>query len=375
MDGSKLSADTPYTLSWCSQSSILTLIDQRALPGEVRFEKCRTPEEVAENITVMTVRGAPAIGATGAFGMVLAAQKSSATEIPDFLNGLGEAKLLLDAARPTAVNLEWATGRLLKLAKSMAEKNRSISEIKSQLETEAQQLFDEDIVINKRMAKHGATVVRQGANILHHCNTGSLATVHYGTAIGVIYECHNQGKGIHVWVDETRPRLQGARLTAWELMQAGVPMHLIADNAAGSLMRAGKVDVILFGADRVAANGDVANKIGTYQISVLGRENGVAVYAVVPTSTIDLNISTGDEIPIEERSAEEVVCIGNRPIAPEGVRVFNPAFDVTPNKYLTGIITEEGICYPPFEMSLRAAKIRAEERISLEQKLRAEKGE
>ncbi len=204
------------------------------------------------------------------------------------------------------------------------------------------------------MAKFGAEIVPENANILHHCNTGSLATVAIGTALGVIYECHQQNKNIHVWVDETRPRLQGARLTAWELMREGVPLHLIADNAAGHLMMTGKVDLVLFGADRVAANGDVANKIGTYKLAVVAAENKIPVYAVVPTSTIDFSFATGETIPIEERCEEEVANVGTQRIAPENCPVYNPAFDVTPHKYLTGIITEKGICYPPFDKSLRA---------------------
>jgi methylthioribose-1-phosphate isomerase len=220
------------------------------------------------------------------------------------------------------------------------------------------------------MGRHGATVVPENARILHHCNTGALATVDVGTALGVIYTCHEQGKNPFVWVDETRPRLQGARLTAWELMQAGVPLRLIADSAAASLMRRGKVDIVLFGADRVAANGDTVNKIGTYSVSVNAHETGVPVYAVVPTSTIDLTLSTGDEIPIEERGAQEVAKFGASlkgggiATAPEGCDVYNPAFDCTPYKYLNGIITEEGICYPPFSKSLAAAKARAEARIT-----------
>lgn len=227
----------------------------------------------------------------------------------------------------------------------------------------AQALAEEDVDINRRLSEFGAEIVKPGANILHHCNTGALATVDIGTAIGVIYEAHKQGKNIHVWVDETRPRLQGARLTAWELMREGVPMHLIADNAAGYLMLSGKVDVVLFGADRVAANGDVVNKIGTYKISVVAKENKVPVYACVPTSTIDLTFTDGKTIPIEERNAEEVTMVGDVRIAPENCPVFNPAFDVTPGEYLTGIITEEGICYPPFEVSLAKAKAAAEKRM------------
>jgi methylthioribose-1-phosphate isomerase len=219
------------------------------------------------------------------------------------------------------------------------------------------------VAINRRMGANGAAVVPQGANILHHCNTGSLAAVDYGTALGVVRAAWEQGNPIHVWVDETRPRLQGARLTAWELMQDGIPMHLIADNAAGHLMRTGQVDVVLFGADRIAANGDAANKIGSYKLGVLARENGIPCFCVAPTSTVDLNTPTGDDIPIEERSWEEVAVIDGVQIAPDGVPVYNPAFDVTPHRYLTGIVTEEGICYPPFDVSLRQAKAAADARI------------
>jgi methylthioribose-1-phosphate isomerase len=212
------------------------------------------------------------------------------------------------------------------------------------------------------MGAYGAEVVPQDAQILHHCNTGSLATVDYGTALGVVRAAVAQGKRVHVWVDETRPRLQGARLTAWELLRDGIPMTLIADNAAGMLMRLGKVDLVLFGADRVAANGDVANKVGSYKLAVLARENGIPCYSVVPTSTVDLTLSHGDLIPIEERGDDEVTGFGGQRVAPEGVPVYNPAFDVTPHRYLTGIITEEGICYPPYAISLARARAAAEAR-------------
>lgn len=337
------------------------MIDQRLLPGEFVIAEFGTVEGVATSIRDMYVRGAPAIGATAAYGMALAAYNSPAQDRDGLLSDLRAAKETLDAARPTAVNLAWATARLLDLAEHTVLPN--VDDMRSALLAEAEALADEDVEINRRMGYHGAEIVPDGANILHHCNTGSLATVDFGTALGVIYACQEQGKSIHVWVDETRPRLQGARLTAWELMRAGVPMHLIADNAAGHLMRAGKVDVVLYGADRVAANGDVANKIGTYKVSVVARENGIPVYSVAPTSTVDLMLASGDEIPIEERGAEEVTHVGGTQIAPDGTPVYNPAFDVTPHRYITGIITEEGICYPPFEVSLRRAKGAAEARI------------
>ena len=349
------------TVFW--QDGHVQLIDQRLLPARTVVASFGTVEEVAFAIRDMVVRGAPAIGATGAYGMVVAAQASRAGDGAGLLADLVAAKAVLDAARPTAVNLSWATARLLAVAQDALAAGADVAAVRARLLAEAEALADEDVAINRRMGFHGAEVIPNGANILHHCNTGTLATVDFGTALGVVYACQEQGKSVHVWVDETRPRLQGARLTAWELLRAEVPMHLIADNAAGHLMRTGQVDVVIFGADRVAANGDVANKIGTYQVAVVARENGIPVYAVVPTSTIDLSLPDGDHIPIEERDAHEVTHIGDTLIAPEGVPVYNPAFDVTPHRYLTGIITEEGICYPPFHLSLRRVKEAAEARI------------
>ena len=340
------------TVYW--QDGQVKMIDQRLLPAEEVIAAFDTVADVARSISEMYVRGAPAIGATAAYGMALAARISPATDRKSLLNDLRRAKQTLDAARPTAVNLSWATRRLLTVAEQ-SDSGLDADGLRRALLAEAEALADEDVEINRRMGFNGAAVVPDGANLLHHCNTGSLATVDFGTALGVIYACQEQGKEIHVWVDETRPRLQGARLTAWELMRAEVPMHLIADNAAGHLMRTGQVDIVVFGADRVAANGDVANKIGTYKVAVVARENGVPVYCVAPTSTVDLALSDGDQIPIEERGAEEVAQIGARPIAPVNVPVYNPAFDITPHRYLTGIVTEEGICYPPFGQSLRAA--------------------
>uniref|UniRef100_A0A7C1FVN0 Methylthioribose-1-phosphate isomerase n=1 Tax=Caldilinea aerophila TaxID=133453 RepID=A0A7C1FVN0_9CHLR len=342
------------------QDQKVMLIDQRLLPGQFVVAAFDTVEAVAGAIRNMVVRGAPAIGATGAYGMALAAFHSRATDRAALLEDLHRAKATLDAARPTAVNLSWATDRMLACAESAQA--ATVEELRYVLLAEANAIADEDVEINRRLGFHGAALIKDGANLLHHCNTGSLATVGFGTALGVIYACAEQGKRVHVWVDETRPRLQGARLTAWELMRAEIPMHLIADNAAGHLMRTGQVDAVLFGADRVAANGDVANKIGTYKLAVVARENGIPVYAAVPTSTIDLNLTSGDEIPIEERSAEEVTHIDGVAIAPAGVPVYNPAFDVTPHRYITAIITEEGVCYPPFDLSLRRAKESAEAR-------------
>jgi methylthioribose-1-phosphate isomerase len=329
------------------------MIDQRLLPGTFQIAEFTDYHEVARAIKEMYIRGAPAIGAAAGFGMALAAFQSGATERVALLRDLEAAGDVLRQARPTAVNLFWAVDRLLRVA---GEKNLAgVADIRDAMLADAQTLADEDVEINKRMAAHGAAMVKDGDSILHHCNTGALATVDYGTALGVIRMAHEQGKKIHVFVDETRPRLQGARLTAWELQQLGVDFTLIADNAAGHYMRTGQVDICFVGSDRTAANGDVANKIGTYKLGVVAKENGIPFYPVVPTSTIDLNCPTGDDIPIEERDPEEVVGLtrGGMPIAPAGIKVGNPAFDVTPARYVTGIVTENGVAYPPFDLSLK----------------------
>jgi methylthioribose-1-phosphate isomerase len=327
------------------------MIDQRLLPAEFRLVEYDDYHDVAQAIRTMVIRGAPAIGAAAGFGMALAARQSRSWGRDELLADLRAAGDVLCAARPTAVNLSWAVARLLRRAESEPDP----AAIPGALLAEAQALADEDVEINKRLGAHGAALIRDGDTILHHCNTGALATVDYGTALGVIRAAHGQGKQIHVLVDETRPRLQGARLTAWELQQAGIPFTLIADNAAGHFMRIGKVSIVLVGSDRTAANGDVANKIGTYKLAVVAQANGIPFYPCVPTSTVDLSLPTGDDIPIEEREADEITGITyqGRPAAPEGIRVANPAFDVTPHRYVTGIVTENGIAYPPFDVSLR----------------------
>ncbi|MEA3460100.1 MAG: S-methyl-5-thioribose-1-phosphate isomerase, partial [Chloroflexota bacterium] len=330
---------------------VVRMIDQRRLPSELVVAEFTDYREVARAIREMLIRGAPAIGAAAAFGLALAARQSRATTREGLLADLEEAAEVLRATRPTAVNLPWAIERMLARARDAG--HAAVGEVVKALKKEAQRIADEDVETNRRMGAYGAELIADGDNILTHCNTGALATVDYGTALGVIWTAHEQGKRIHVWVDETRPRLQGARLTAWELMQEGIPMTLIADNAAGHLMRTGRVDIVIVGADRVAANGDVANKIGTYKLAVLAKENGIPFYSVAPTSTIDLSIASGDEIPIEERDPAEVTNVGGVRIAPEGVRVYNPAFDVTPHRYITGIVTEKGIVYPPFRRDLR----------------------
>ncbi len=329
------------------------MIDQRRLPWELAFTEYDDHHQVAAAIREMVVRGAPAIGAAAGFGMALAALRFNGASRAEIDRHLAEAGETLKAARPTAVNLAWAVDRMLGVA---ANPNlRTVEAVQQALLGEAQRIADEDVAINRRMAEHGATLIRNGDTILHHCNTGSLATVEWGTALGVIRTAHEQGKRIHVLLDETRPRLQGARLSAWELKQAGIPFDIIADNAAGYFMRRGEVDIVLVGSDRTAANGDVANKIGTYQVAVLAQENGIPFYPVVPTSTIDLSLASGDLIPIEERDPAEVRAPFGLPIVPEDYPARNPAFDVTPHRYVTGIVTENGIAYPPFTISLRRA--------------------
>lgn len=336
------------TVEWDKGS--VKMIDQRLLPTEYKVVTFTDVEGVATSIREMYVRGAPAIGATAAFGMALAAQTSSATDVSSLFSDLDAAAEILRKTRPTAVNLFWAIDRMQRCARD--PDLGSAHAIRNALVQEAQAIADQDVAINRQMGDYGQQVIQEGDNILTHCNAGALATVDYGTVLGVVRSAVEHGKQIHVWVDETRPRLQGARLTAWELMRDQIPCTLIADNAAGQLMRTGRVDVVLFGADRVAANGDVANKIGSYKLAVVARENGIPCFCVSPTSTIDMNLANGDLIPIEERNPEEVTVIRGQRIAPEGVQVANIAFDVTPRRYLTGIITERGIAYPPFDVSL-----------------------
>lgn len=331
------------------QAGVVKMIDQRLLPHRFEIVECREHLAVARAIKDMTVRGAPAIGAAAAFGLALAARESRASTREQLLRDLDIAEQALRATRPTAVNLGWALDRMLKKAHSL---NLPAEDLRAELEAEAQRIADEDVEMNRAMARHGAGLIQEGDTILTHCNAGALATVDIGTALGVIIEAHRQGKDIHVLVDETRPRLQGARLTAWELTQAGVPMTLIADNAAGYFMRKGRVQRVIVGADRVAANGDVANKVGTYKLAVVAKENGVPFYSAMPTSTIDMSLPEGDAIPIEERDTREVTDIEGVRIAPEGVRVSNPAFDITPHRYVAALITNRGVVYPPFDRNL-----------------------
>ena len=340
------------TVFWEDQQ--LKMIDQRILPGRFEIVSFQDHVAVARAIKDMVVRGAPAIGAAAAYGLALAGFESTAESSSGLLNDLQAASTTLKAARPTAVNLAWAVDRILWIAeKTHAERNAD--ELRQLVLEAAQRIADEDVEINKRMAEHGAALIQDGDTIIHHCNTGALATVDWGTALGVIRTAHEQGKKIHVLVDETRPRLQGARLTAWELDQYGVPYEIISDNMAGHFLKAGKAQKVLFGADRVAANGDVANKIGTYMLSLAAHDNGVPAYAVVPTSTVDLSLEHGDLIPIEERDPQEVLGIqfeGER-VAPVEAEARNIAFDVTPNRLITGIVTEKGVVYPPYDVNLK----------------------
>ncbi len=300
--------------------------------------------EVAEAIKNMTVRGAPAIGVTAAFGLALAACESEARDVAGLLVDIEAAAAILRSTRPTAVNLAWALERELRVIRDELDV-KDPDGLRALALEEAQRIADEDVEINKRMGEHGAALIDDGDTIIHHCNTGALAVVDWGTALGVIRSAHEQGKHVHVLVDETRPRLQGARLTAWELQQYGIPFEIISDNMAGYFLHSGQAQKVLFGADRIAANGDVANKIGTYMLALAAHDNDIPVYSVAPTSTIDLSLPDGSLIPIEERDPDEVLGIqfhGER-VAPQGARARNPAFDVTPNRLITAIVTENGI--------------------------------
>jgi methylthioribose-1-phosphate isomerase len=341
------------TVTWDYTHQQVKMIDQRLLPGEFREVSFMSYEQVADAIQTMVVRGAPAIGASAAFGMALAAQSAFASDIKEMQAELAIAAETLRAARPTAVNLTWAIDRMMRAAND--PETDDVRTLQSAMLELAQKIADEDVEINKRMAAHGAAMMKENEIVIHHCNTGALATVDWGTALGVIRMAHEQGKQPHVLVDETRPRLQGARLTAWELDQYGISYEIITDNAAGYFLSSGNVDRVLVGADRAAANGDVANKIGTYMLALAATDNQVPFFAVVPTSTVDLNIPAGKQIPIEERDPGEVLDleVKGEQVAPGGAAARNPAFDITPNRLITGIVTENGVVYPPFETNLQ----------------------
>ncbi len=339
-----------FTLKWLPEGKLL-LLDQRSLPLHLKYLEYDSSEGVAEAIRSMVVRGAPAIGVAAAYGLVLAACHNTETVTDKFLHQLQRAGEVLVAARPTAVNLSWAINRVLK--KVMAYKEEPVSQLKVRVLAEAQEMEREDRATNKRISENALPLIPQKVTFLHHCNTGALATVAYGTALGVIRAAHEQGRQVFVYVDETRPRLQGARLTAWELKQLGIPHALIVDGASGYILKNKGVDLVTVGCDRIAANGDTANKVGTYTLALAARAHQVPFYVVGPTSTIDLNTPTGEQIPIEERSAEEILWVGKTQIAPEDTPVCNPAFDITPAELITAIITERGIIYPPFTENIR----------------------
>ncbi len=349
---------TMRTLFWDDASDCLKMIDQRFLPGRLEVRSFRKSGEVAEAIRNMTVRGAPAIGASAAFGLALAARESRARTREELVEDLEKAAAKLRGTRPTAVNLGWAMERMLRSVRAAASAlppeetgTSSVDQLRSAVLLEARRIADEDVEINQAMAAHGAALIEDGDVILHHCNTGALAVVDWGTALGVIRTAHEQGKHLHVLVDETRPRLQGSRLTAWELEQYGISYEIITDSMAGYFLQKGLVRKVLFGADRVAANGDVANKIGTYMLALAAHDNHVPVYSVVPTSTIDLSMEEGSQIPIEERDPREVLALefeGER-VAPSSAKARNPAFDITPHRLITALVTEIGIIYPPFK--------------------------
>src|SRR6267378_1969848 len=337
------------TLEWTDQG--VRFIDQTKLPMEETYVTCKTHEQVADVIRTMVVRGAPAIGVAAAMGIALAVKNSKAETVGDLKRDFNQACDVIGKTRPTAVNLFWAIRRMQeKLERILI---RPLAQIKQTLIEEARRMHAEDIAANQAMGRHGAALMPSEGGVLTHCNAGALATCGYGTALGVIRAAVEQGKKIHVFADETRPFLQGSRLTAWELMKDSIPTTVISDNMAGAMMRQGKIGAIIVGADRIAANGDVANKIGTYTVAVLARENELPFYVAAPFSTIDLETPSGSQIPIEQRNPLEVTHFAGKTVTPEGVQVENPAFDVTPAKYVTAIVTERGIARPPFDESLR----------------------
>jgi methylthioribose-1-phosphate isomerase len=332
-------------IAW-SPSGAVRIIDQRALPEAEITRDLESAEAVAEAIRQLQVRGAPLIGIAAAMGLVAATRNLRAAPRDVFLASVAQLSTLLAAARPTAVNLRWALDRMQRTAQASTGDGPALWE---RLHAEATAIWEEDRAMCRRIGEHGVPLLADGANVLTHCNTGALATGGIGTALAPIYLTHEQGRRVHVYVDETRPLLQGSRLTAWELSHAGVPCTLITDGMAASLMRQAKIDLVLVGADRICANGDFANKIGTYGLAVLARHHGVPFYCAAPWSTVDAGLADGELIPIEQRAAEEVTTVAGRPTAPAGVAALNPAFDVTPARYVTGFITDRGVVQPPFE--------------------------
>jgi len=340
-----------HTLKWIGGvDGFLELIDQRRLPAEFIKLQCRSIEQLFESIKTLAVRGAPAIGVSAGYGLVLAMQKlKPADGLEQGLKVLAEASEYLASSRPTAVNLSWALERVCHNAEEFAagQPQATVQALRGAVLAEAYAIYQEDVDMCRRIGQNGERFIKEGAGILTHCNAGALATAGQGTALSVMFEAHKNGKKFRVYADETRPLLQGARLTAWELKQAGIDVTVICDNMAGWLMKQGKINAVITGADRIAANGDSANKIGTYSLSILAREHGVPFYIAAPSSTFDLSIKSGAEIPIEKRPADEVVFFGNIKTAPEGVEIYNPAFDITETHDIAAVITERGIIEKP----------------------------
>jgi len=341
------------TIEW--QDDTIVMVDQRKLPGQELYVRCRTAQEVAKAIRTMVIRGAPAIGVAAAMGIALGMQRSTAKGTKQFAVEFQKTCDMMAATRPTAVNLFWAIERMKRSFSEGALAGESPEELAARMHREARAIHDEDVANCRTMGQFGATLVADGSRVLTHCNAGALATAGYGSALGVIRAAVEQGKKIAVFADETRPFLQGARLTAWELVRDGINTTVITESMAGPLMRAGEIDIVVVGADRIAANGDTANKIGTYTVAVLAREHKIPFYVAAPLSTIDLATPDGDHIPIEERDQREVSHLGTSRLTPIGAKIRNPAFDVTPNRYIAGIITERGIFTAPYSESLQKA--------------------
>jgi len=341
-----------YTLRWDGEA--VSFIDQRLLPNKEVYISCTSYQEVATVIETMVVRGAPAIGIAAAYGIALGLLKSKIENFDEFKEQFDRIANAMARTRPTAVNLFWAIDRMKRKFYSLCENTKEIPVITKLMIQEALLMYDEDVATNKAIGKNGSYVIKSGMNVLTHCNAGSLATADYGTALAVIRAAVEEGKKVHVYADETRPFLQGARLTMWELMKDNIDCTLISDNMSGHLMSKKKIDIVIVGADRIAANGDSANKIGTYSVAVLAKYHGIPMYFAAPISTIDVNCSDGSKIPIEERSIDEVRKVGGTFICPQNAKAFNPSFDVTPNSLIAGIITEKGIVRPPFVEGIRA---------------------
>ena len=340
------------TVEWTDEG--VRMIDQRLLPTEEKYLTLRSCEEVADAVKQMVVRGAPAIGVSAAMGIALGSMQAVGTSVPDLEDDFDYFCDLMSQTRPTAVNLFWAIERMRERFRRAKAAGADAESIKGQLIEEAQKIFREDIESNRALGRFGGELIPDGATVLTHCNAGALATAgDYGTALGVVRGARDAGKRVAVIADETRPFLQGARLTAWELQKDEIPVTIITDNMAGHVMKQGKIDCVVVGADRIAANGDTANKIGTYMVAVLAKQHDIPFYVAAPVSTVDLSLPTGEQIPIEERDAREVTHIREQRLAPEGVAVQNPAFDVTPNELVAAIITDRGIARPPYTESLR----------------------